>query len=332
MKSVWKGVISFGLVSIPVRLYLATEERGVALHQVHVTDGGRIRYRRFCTVDGEEVPFEDIVRGYELPTGEVVVLTAEDFANLPLSTSRAIDVMSFVDAASLDPVQLARSYFCEPADSDPKPYVLLRDALERTGKVAIVKVALRQRESLAALRPRNGMLVLQLMLWPDEVREPRFPSLEDDVWLRPQELQMASAYVEAMTGEVELEQLVEAKVAGRMVEQPPAPVQEAGVDLMEALRRSVEEAKRARGDTPAAARRATTKRTTKRTATRGARTSAERAASARTADRPRAGKTASAKTAETSTRGGRTPGRTTATKKQGAQKATAKKASTRRSN
>ncbi len=329
MKSVWKGVISFGLVSIPVRLFLATEERGVALHQVHVKDGGRIRYRRFCTVDGEEVPFEDIVRGYELPTGEVVVLTAEDFANLPLSTSRAIDVLSFVDAEALDPVQLVRSYFCEPADSDPKPYVLFRDALERTGRVAIVKVALRQRESLAALRPRNGVLMLQMMLWPDEIREPRFPFLDEDVLLRPQELQMASAYVEAMTGQVEgaelidryrvaLEQLVEAKIGGHMIEQPPAPVPAAGVDLMEALRQSVEEAKRARGEQPAAPARATAKRAPKRAAPRAA-------------DRPKSVKKAAAKkTAETGARTRSTPGRATAAKKQTTQKATAKKASTRR--
>jgi Ku protein len=328
MKSVWKGVISFGLVSIPVRLFLATEERGVALHQVHVKDGGRVRYRRFCTVDGEEVPFEDIVRGYELPTGDVVVLTAEDFANLPLSTSRAIDVLSFVDEDSLDPVQLARSYFCEPADADPKPYVLLRDALERTGRVAIVKVALRQRESLAVIRPRNGVLMLQLMLWPDEVREPRFPFLDEDVLLRPQELQMASAYVEAMTGEVEpselvdryrvaLEQLVEAKINGKVVEQPAVPVQEVGVDLMEALRRSVEEAKRARGVKPERAR-ATTKRAAKRAAPRAA-------------DRAKPVKKAAAKkTAETGARARSKPGRATAAKKQTAQKATAKKASTRR--
>jgi len=150
VKSVWKGVISFGLVSIPIRLYAATEERGVALHQVHVKDGGRIRYRRFCTADGEEVPFEDIVRGYELPTGEVVVLTDEDFAELPLSSSRAIDVLSFVDADSLDPVQFSRSYYCEPADPDAKPYILLRNALDHAGKVAMVKVALRQRDKVVA--------------------------------------------------------------------------------------------------------------------------------------------------------------------------------------
>jgi DNA end-binding protein Ku len=258
MQSVWKGAISFGLVSIPVQLFTATEERGVPLHQVHAKDGGRVRYRRVCSVAGEEVPYSDIARGYELPNGEVVVLTDEDFAGLPLSSSRAIQVLSFVDAGSIDPVQLSRCYHCEPTDSDAKPYVLLRDALERAEKVAMVKIALRQRESLAVLRPRDSGLVLQLMLWPDEVREPRLSFL-DDVRLRPQEVQMAAAYVQALTGEVDpdqlvdryrvaLDQLIEAKVAGREVAQPPAPTQVGGADLMEALRRSVEAAKRSRGE------------------------------------------------------------------------------------
>jgi DNA end-binding protein Ku len=317
MKSVWKGVISFGLVSIPVRLFAATEERGVALHQVHMKDGGRIRYRRICTVDGEEVPFEDIVRGYELPTGEVVVLTDEDFAELPLSSSRAIEVLSFVEADSLDPVQMSRCYFCEPADPDAKPYVLLRDALERTGKVAMVKVALRQRESLAVLRPRNGILVLQLMLWPDEVRDPRFPFLAEDVWLRPQELQMARAYVDALTGEadpyelvdryrVALERLVEAKITGHRIEQPPTPVSAPGADLMEALRRSIEEAQRARGEAaqgagPPAAKRA------------AAKTAAQRKAPARKPSRPQAAKKTT-KTVAKKTSAKKTPAKKTTTR------------------
>jgi DNA end-binding protein Ku len=261
MQSIWKGAISFGLVSIPIRLYAATEERGVSLHQVHAEDGGRIRYKRVCTVDGEEVPYSDIAKGYELPNGEVVVLTDEDFAQLPLSTSRAIDVLSFVESSDIDPVQLSRCYYCDPTGADAKPYVLLRDALERTGKVAVVKVALRQRESLAMLRPREGVIVLQLLLWPDEVRKPQFGFLDEDVRLRPQEVQMAESYVETLIGDIEpeemvdryrvaLEQLVEAKAAGREVEQPPAPPEDTGaaVDLMEALRRSVEAAKRGRGE------------------------------------------------------------------------------------
>jgi DNA end-binding protein Ku len=261
MRSVWKGAISFGLVSIPVQLFTATANRGVSLHQVHAQDGGRIRYRRICAVDGQEVPYSDVAKGYELPNGNVVVLEEEDFAELPLSSSRAIDVVSFVEANTVDPIQLSRCYYCEPIGAGVKPYILLREALERTGKVAVVKVALRQRESLAMLRPRNGILVLQRLLWPDEVRKPPFTLLDDDVQLRQQELRMAESYVETLTGGVDevemvdhyrvaLEQLVEAKVAGREVEQPQAPTEDGATvgDLLEALRRSVEDAKRGRGE------------------------------------------------------------------------------------
>ena len=254
MRSVWKGSISFGLVAIPIELFAATEERKVAFHQVHADDGGRIRYRRICTVDGEEVEYSDIAKGYELPDGEVVVLTDEDFAELPLPSRRDIEVLSFVAAGSIDPVQLSRSYHCAPTERGAKPYVLLRDALARAEKVAMVKVAVRSRESLAVLRPRDAGLVLQLMVWPDEVRKPELSFL-DDVQLRPQEVEVAGAYVEALTGEVDPEQvvdryrvalneLIEAKVAGRHVEQPPAPAKLHGVDLMDALRRSIEAAQR----------------------------------------------------------------------------------------
>ena len=181
MQTVWKGVISFGLVSIPVQLFAATEEHGVSFRQIHVSDGGQIRYRRVCSLDGEEVPFDDIARGYELPDGQVVVLTDEDFAELPLASSRAIEVLGFADADTVDPVRLSRSYYCDPTGSDAKAYVLLREALQRTGKVALVKVALRTRESPAVLHPRDGILVLHLLLWPDEVRKPRFRFLRDDV-------------------------------------------------------------------------------------------------------------------------------------------------------
>jgi DNA end-binding protein Ku len=260
MRSIWNGAISFGLVSIPIQLFAATEERGISLNQFHADDGGRIRYKRVCELDGTEVNYGDIAKGYALPDGRVVVLTDDDFAALPLSSSHAIDVLSFVDAESVDPIRLSRSYFCEPVGLDPKPYHLLRAALERTGKAAVVKVAIRQRESLALLRPRGWMLVLQLLLWPDEVREPQFPFLADEVVLRPQEMQMAESYVATLTSEVDdadtvdryrlaLEKLVEAKAAGLPIEPPPAPAAESGeaIDLMEALRRSVEQAQRSKG-------------------------------------------------------------------------------------
>jgi DNA end-binding protein Ku len=260
MQTVWKGVISFGLVSIPVQLFAATEEHSVSFRQIHVSDGGQIRYRRVCTLDDEEVPYGDIARGYELPDGQVVVLTDADFAELPLASSRAIEVLGFADADSVDPVRLSRSYYCDPTGSDTKAYVLLREALRRTGKVALVKVALRGRESPAVLHPRDGVLVLHVLLWPDEVRKPRFNFRTDETPPRPRELAAAEAYIHTLTGTTEphdmvdryqaaLRELVEAKVAGRQLEQPPVPTPVGSAEnLMEALRRSVEQAKHDRGD------------------------------------------------------------------------------------
>jgi DNA end-binding protein Ku len=198
MRSIWKGAISFGLVTIPVKLYSATEQGDVAFHQVHREDGGRIKFKRVCTKDGEEVPYSDIAKGYELPSGEMVVLTDEDFANLPLSTSRRIDVLLFAPMEQVDPIYFNKTYYLEPEAQGTKPYVLLRDALESSGKVAVVKIALRQRESLATLRVRDGVFVLETMLWPDEIREPEFKFLDEDVDLRPQELQMASSLIDSM--------------------------------------------------------------------------------------------------------------------------------------
>ncbi|MGB9376014.1 MAG: Ku protein [Mycobacteriales bacterium] len=262
MRSIWKGAISFGLVSISVKLYSATEERDVSFHQVHRTDGGRVRYKRVCQVCGEEVSYGDIAKGYELPGGEMVVLTDDDFADLPLSTSRAIDVLSFVPLEQVDPIHFNKSYYLEPDKGASKPYVLLRDALEQSDRVAIVKIALRQRESLATLRIRDDVLVLETMIWPDEVRQPDFDFLGEDVSVRPQELAMAESLIESMAGDFDptlytddyreaLQEVIEAKVEGREVvepvddrEQQPTGV----VDLMAALRASVERAKQSRGD------------------------------------------------------------------------------------
>src|SRR3954463_11064199 len=266
MRSIWKGAISFGLVTIPVKLYSATEEKDVSFHQVHRDDGGRIRYKRVCQVDGEEVPYSDIAKGYELPSGEVVVLTDEDFADLPLSTSRTIDVLEFVPLEQVDPLYFSKSYYLEPEGAGAKPYVLLREALENSGRVALVKVALRSRESLATLRVRDGVFVLEMMLWPDEIRQPDFGFLDEDIDVRKQELVMAESLIESLSGDFEPEQyadnyrealqaLIDAKVEGREVVQPVEQAADSGtvVDLMAALRASVEAAKQGRSEatTPA---------------------------------------------------------------------------------
>ncbi|WP_045876312.1 Ku protein [Pseudofrankia sp. DC12] len=258
MRSIWKGVISFGLVSIPVKLYSATEERDVAFHQVRRSDGSRIRYKRVAASDGEEVPYSEIAKGYELPDGETVVLTDDDFANLPLSTSRAIDVLEFVPLDQVDPIYFAKSYYLEPDKTGAKPYVLLRDALESSGRVALVKIALRQREQLATLRVRDGVFVLETMLWPDEVRAPGFGFLDEEIKVRPQELAMASSLIETLAGDFDptrftdeyraaLTEMIDAKIAGREI--MTAPAAEAGEpagDLMAALRASIEAARAGR--------------------------------------------------------------------------------------
>ena len=263
MRAIWKGAVSFGLVSIAVKLYSATEEKDIRFHQVHRTDGGRIKYKRTCSIDGEEVTFDDIAKGYDVGGGEMVILTDEDFAELPLSTSRAIDVLEFVPAEQIDPILFAKAYYLEPEGQAAKPYVLLRDALKDADRVAIVKIALRQREQLATLRVRDDVLVLNTMLWPDEVRNPDFGFLDEEIETRPAELAMASSLIDSMAGSFKaeeftdnyraaLQEVIDAKVEGREVVQPEeaeeAPA--AAVDLMAALKASVERAKKARGEPP----------------------------------------------------------------------------------
>ncbi len=256
MRSIWKGAISFGLVTIPVKLYSATEAKDVSFHQVRRSDASRIKYKRVAAVDGEEVPYGEIAKGYELSSGEVVVLTDEDFKDLPLTTSRAIDVLQFVPLEQVDPIFFEKSYYLEPDKAGTKPYVLLRDALEESGKVALVKIALRNRESLATLRVRDGVFVLETMLWPDEVRAPDFGFLDEDVEVRSQELAMAGSLIETLSGDFDptqytdsyreaLQQVIEAKVEGREVTAPADAQPTAGtvVDLMAALRASVDAAK-----------------------------------------------------------------------------------------
>lgn len=267
MRAIWKGAVAFGLVNVPVRLYAATGEHEVRLHQVHREDGGRIRYRKVCSLDGETVEWADIAKGYETEDGELVVLTDEDLEQLPLSTEREIEVLEFVPAEQVDPIMLQKTYYLEPEKTAAKPYALLRGALEQTDRVAVVKVAIRQREAMAVLRVRDKVIVLQTLLWPDEVREADFPVLDDDVTVRPQELTMAASLVESLAGDFDpsqyedayvtaLEELIEAKVSAGDTRATPAPPQEEEttegggevVDLLAALQRSVEKARAARGE------------------------------------------------------------------------------------
>ncbi|MFC8193648.1 Ku protein [Cellulomonas sp. NPDC057328] len=265
MRAIWKGAVAFGLVNVPVKLYAATGEHEVRLHQVHREDGGRIRYKKVCSVDGEPVEWGDIAKGYETDSGELVVLTDEDFERLPLSTEREIEVLEFVPAEQVDPLLLQKTYYLEPDKTAAKPYALLRGALEQTDRMAVVKVALRQRESMAVLRVRDKVIVLQTLLWPDEVRAADFPILDAEVTVRPQELTMASSLVESLAADFDpsqytdayvtaLEELIEQKVSSGETRAPAAaedePEEGAGevVDLLAALQRSVEKARSARGE------------------------------------------------------------------------------------
>jgi DNA end-binding protein Ku len=262
VRSIWKGAVSFGLVSIAVKLYSATEDHDIRFHQVHKTDGGRVKYKRVCSVDGEEVEYNDIGKGFELPDGQLVVLTDEDFDQLPLGTTHEIEVLQFVDQEQIDPIHFEKTYYLEPDGVATRPYVLLRTALENAGQVAITKIAIRQRESLAALRVREGVLVLHTMRWPDEIRRPGFGFLDEDVPVRPQELAMAESLISTMAGDFDpsaftddyreaMQALLEAKQSGGEVRPSPESADDGGgavVDLMSALRRSVE---RAGGSAPA---------------------------------------------------------------------------------
>lgn len=258
MRAMWSGAVSFGLVSVPVKAYAATTNHDIRFHQVHGADGGRIKYKRTCSLDGEEVDYADIVKGYETEDGELITLTEEDIDSLPTATGHEIDVIEFVPADQIDPLLFEKSYYLEPDAKAAKPYALLREALVDTDRMAVVKVALRQRESIALLRVRGKAIVLQTMLWPDEVREPEFDILDNDVELRPQELQMAASLVESLGADFDPsdfhDDYRDAVVA--MIEQKrstgetrPAPVAEktddgdSMTDLLTALQRSVEAAR-----------------------------------------------------------------------------------------
>ena len=266
MRAIWKGAVSFGLVSVPVKLYSATESHDISFRQVHAKDGGRIKYKRVCSIDGEEVEYADIAKGYETDDGQMVVLDDSDLAELPSSSSREISVEKFVPSEQIDPMMLDKSYYLEPDKAAAKPYALLREAIREADRMAVVTVALRNRTSTAVLRVRDEVLVLQTMMWPDEIRKPDFATLgatEDQA--KPQELKMARMLVETLAGDYDpgeyeddyasaVEAVVRAKLEGGEVKELPKEEPKKGevVDLLAALQRSVDAAKSSRGEAPAA--------------------------------------------------------------------------------
>lgn len=323
MRAMWKGSVAFGLVNVPIKLYAATEDHDVRFHQVHAADGGRIKMQRTCSLDGEKVEYKDIAKAYETETGQVVVMEESDFDGLPVPGVREIEVLEFVPSEQVDPVLFDRSYYLEPESRAVKPYVLLREALLQTERTAIVRVVLRSKSQLAALRVRDGVLVLQTMLWPDEVRAADFDVLETDVDVKPQELAMAASLVDNLSMDFEPDKyhddyreallaVIESKLAGGQGIAPVAASDsdDAGdgivVDLMAALRESVERSKaeRAAGEErPAVAeapKPAAKKAATKTTAAKkpAAKKTAAKSTAKKTTAKSAAAKDATAKDAE----------------------------------
>ncbi|MEU5428580.1 Ku protein [Streptomyces olivoreticuli] len=332
----WKGAIGFGLVSVPVRLYAATQEHGIKLHQVHDADGGRIHLKRVCDACGEQVDYEHIAKGFEDDEGHTAVVTQDDLAGLPLPSKKLIDVLAFVDSARIDPLQLAGSYYLAPESAAAnKPYVLLRETLKQTDRVAVTKIALRTRESLALLRVHDELLTLHTMYWPDEVRDSAGLAPPGSVTVRPQELKMATSLMDTLSEdfdldaledeyEVALGELISAHLSDRPApsRKDTTPAPDNVIDLMAALQASIDTAagkstaESGKGRPAGKSTRSPAKAssTEKRTATRKA---APSAASSR------AGK-ATAKSAAKSTASGSTAGK-------GTKKAAAKKTGRRAS-
>lgn len=324
MRAIWKGSVSFGLVSVPVKLYSATESHDVSFRQVRASDGSRIKYQRVSAADGEEVAYADIAKGYETEDGEMVVLTDDDLADLPVTSSREIAVEKFVPSDQIDPMLFEKSYYLEPEKSGAKPYALLRQALQEADRMAVVTVALRQRTTIAVLRVREteagDVIVLQTMMWPDEIRVPDFSVEVGEV--KDAEVKMARMLVETLSGDFDasefsddyaeaVQALVKAKIEGGEVERTPTSTKTSGevVDLLAALQRSVDAAKKDRGeDAGATASKAPAKKTAKKSA---AKKSTSRTAAKKTAAKRSTSKTAAKKTT----------GRKTASKKAAAKKA-----------
>ncbi|WP_371599462.1 Ku protein [Streptomyces sp. NBC_00564] len=351
VRSIWNGAISFGLVSIPIKLVNATESHSISFRQVHLDDGGRIRYRKFCEAEDREVTTGEIGKAYEDADGTLIPITDEDLAQLPIPTARTIEIVAFVPADRIDPLQMDTAYYLS-ANGVPaaKPYTLLREALKRSQKVAIAKFALRGRERLGMLRVVDDVIAMHGLLWPDEIRAPQDVAPDTSVTVRDKELDLADALMDTL-GEVDLadlhddyrealEELIAAKASG--VEAPAAPTGEKTggkvLDLMAALEKSVREAKESRGEGEESGEAAEVTRLPARTAARkSARTAPKEVGGKKSTAKKSAAKKTTAKkatTATTATTAKKPASKTTAraaTKKTAAKKtAAAKKTSPRK--
>lgn len=260
MRSIWNGAISFGLVSIPIKLVNATENHSISFRQIHTEDGGRIRYRKFCELEDREVTGQEIGKGYEDADGTIIPITDEDLAGLPIPTAKTIEIVAFVPEERIDPLQMDAAYYLAAGGAPAaKPYTLLREALKRSNKVAIAKYALRGRERLGMLRVVGDAIAMHGLLWPDEVRAPEGVAPDTSVTVRDKELDLADALMDTL-GEVDLqdlhdeyreavEEVVAAKASGEAPPEAPEPERGGKVlDLMAALENSVRAARESRGE------------------------------------------------------------------------------------
>ncbi len=254
MRAIWKGAISFGLVTIPVGLYTATDNRRPKFKQLRSSDHSAIKYKRVAEKDGEEVPWEEIVKGYEVEKGRYVVFTDEELDAVGKASAGTVDVVQFVSEEEIDPIYYRSSYYLAPEKTGVKAYRILLQALEEKNMVGIAKVAIREREYLATLRADEGVIVMETMYWPEEIREPRFELLEEDVEVRAEEVKMAEMIIDNLTSSFDpsqwrdtsreaIEEMAKAKIEGHEVVTPEAPEPTGVVDLMEALKASVEATK-----------------------------------------------------------------------------------------
>jgi len=255
MRSIWKGAITFGLVTIPVGLYSATENRTPKFKQLRQSDGSPIKYRRVAETDGQEVTWENIVKGFEIEKGRYVVFTDDELQTATAKgTSKAVDVVQFVEESDIDPMFYKSSYYLAPEQTGVKAYRILLDALTASGKIGLAKVALRDKQTMATVRPNDGVLVLETMYWPDEIREATFETLEGDVEVRDEEIQMANMIIENLSGKFDpdewkdhtreaIEELAQKKIDGEEIIAPESPEPTKVVDLLEALKASVEATK-----------------------------------------------------------------------------------------
>ena len=250
-RAIWKGAITFGLITIPVGLFSAIEEKDFRFHQLHAPDSGRIRYKKVCSICGQEVAFDEIVKGYEFEKDNYVVFTPEEMEQIPADSIRAIDIVAFVPLEEIDPVYFQKAYYVAPEPSGIKAYKLLEQAMGDSKKVGVAKITLRDKEHLATLRVAGGVFVLETMHWPDEIRKPEFEELEKKPEIREQEIQMARSLIENLSSTFKpeefndayrgrLEEAVQAKIEGQEVAITPVKQPSQVGDLMEALRASVE--------------------------------------------------------------------------------------------